>query len=101
MKKRFRALRIISALYKLLALLALIGAVGGAGLFYTQTQTDTGVTMNDALPSILGILLVGILGSIFLFGLGQLFDLFIALEENTRATSALLQRLGRELRELR
>lgn len=99
MKKRFRALRIISALYKLLALLSLIGAVAGAILFYSQQDQGTDAAL--VLPNVIGVLVGGILGSIFLFGLGQLFDLFIALEENTRATSALLQRLGRELRDLR
>jgi hypothetical protein len=99
MKKRFRALRIISALYKLLALLSLIGAVGAAILFYSQQGQGTDMAL--VLPNVIGVLVGGILSSIFLFGLGQLFDLFIALEENTRATSALLQRLGRELRDLR
>jgi hypothetical protein len=101
MKKRFRALRIISVIYKLLAVLALIGSIALAVLSYTQTQIGVNVTLNDALPSIIGALAGGIFGAIFFFGLGQLFDLFIALEENTRATSALLQRLGRELREMR
>ncbi|MDZ4766878.1 MAG: hypothetical protein SGI73_20250 [Chloroflexota bacterium] len=97
MKKRFRALRIVSFLYKLVAILGFIGSIGGAVLFYSQTGQDVDPAL--VIPPIIGIIVGGLVSAIILFGLGQLFDLFIALEENTRATSALLQRLGRVMQD--
>jgi hypothetical protein len=97
MKKRFRVLRIVSFLYKFAAILGFIGSIGGAVLFYSQA--GQGVDMTLVIPPIVGIIVGGLVGSILLFGIGQLFDLLIALEENTRATSALLQRLGRVMQD--
>jgi uncharacterized membrane protein YfcA len=95
MEKRFRALRFVSLLYKIIAVLGAVGAIAGA-VFLSVTQVNQGLaTWNDALPTLIGGVVGGILGGILLFGLAQLFDLLIAVEENTRATSRLLQRVGR------
>jgi hypothetical protein len=44
----------------------------------------------------LWILLYGFIGAVFLYGAGEVLDLLIAVEENTRATRLLLEREHRE-----
>jgi hypothetical protein len=99
MKKRFGALRIISVLYKILAVLAFIGAIVTTVIAGIEPVSSGRLTLTDALPNILGILGGGILGAVTLLAFAQLFDLLIALEENTRATSMMLQRLGKVMQD--
>lgn len=98
MKKRFGALRIISVLYKILAVLALLSGIGVA-VINVPMMSDPNIGTALALPMILGGIVGGILGAITLLAFAQMFDLLIALEENTRATSMMLQRLGKVMQD--
>jgi uncharacterized membrane protein len=98
MKKRFGALRIISVLYKILAVLAFLGGIGVAILNFSIMNSPN-MDPALALPMILGGLLGGLLGAVTLLAFAQLFDLMIAVEENTRATSMMLQRLGKVMQD--
>ena len=100
MKRRFLALRIISIIYKILAVLAFIGMIGG-------DQLDVLIDAND-LPTIqdpnfqpIGVALGVRLWSarILCLAVAQFIDLLIALEMNTRATTAMLQQLGKVMKE--
>lgn len=115
MKKKFIALRIVGTVYKILgilmALLAVLGAIGlcaggalGGGLASVlSSNLDLGPFsgMLDGAMDVAAILLFGLaiggiiyslMGALTLYGLGELVYLFLALEENTRATADLLQR---------
>jgi hypothetical protein len=94
MKRRFIALRIISTLYKILAVVTFIGMVVWILLNVASGRTPTGVEMWASSNIIIG-LVGGLLGTLTLLALGQLFDLLIAMEENTRAATVLLQRMGK------
>ena len=98
MQRRFIALRIISVIYKVMALLAFIGMVVVIGLNVSAAASDLSLG-NPAVANIVVALGVGLGSMIMLFALGQLFDLLIALEENTRATTIMLQRMGKLMQE--
>jgi hypothetical protein len=106
-EKRYRALRIIGSFYKVLGamvgtltLLAVIGILvlsvaGGAAL--DNMSRDTGFT--GLFSGVLGGLLLGVVATIYggglavtLYAAGEGVYLLLALEENTRATVALLKR---------
>lgn len=97
MKRRFIALHIISIVYKILALLAFIGMIAGIALVLLDAVTFP--TLESKLPALGGLLGTGIVGAITLLATAQLLDLLISLEMNTRATTALLQRMGRVMQE--
>ena len=95
-KRRFWVLRLIAELLKLTALaslvlgaLCLVTAFGGE--FATMVTTGTRPLGLVELPEILFILLglpsmaVGFVTFLVLYGISQLFYVFIAIEENTRA----------------
>jgi hypothetical protein len=104
MEKKFRILRLIGSVYKILgivtavltiigSLAACVGSVAGAGLFQA-IQDDVGIIMNSAVAGILiGVagLLYGAVMALLLYGLGEGIFLALALEENTRKTSYLMQ----------
>jgi hypothetical protein len=111
MTKKFRFLRIVSALYKLMAVLSFLGGIGVAvvgGLLQmnntavTDTITGlsaTGVGPGLGIPVIVGGIVGGIFSMIILWATAQFFDVLIAMEENTRMTASLLNRLNRNIQD--
>lgn len=97
MKRQFFALRLISLILKILATIAFIAFIGGV-IFILVSSADFPTLESKVQP--LGAALGGGLGGmIVLLAVAQLIDLLIALETNTRATTALLQQLGRIMKE--
>ncbi len=97
MKRRFLALRIISTIFKILAVLAFIAMIGI--IAYVLLNAGDFPTIESKLP-IIGVALgSGLVGTILLFGIAQMIDLQMALEANTRATTAMLQQLGKVMKE--
>ncbi len=93
MKRRFLALRIISSIYKILGVLALIGMI--IGIAFVLLDASTFPTMNSKIVPLAYALGIGTLGTLGLFAIAQLIDLLVAIETNTRASTAMLQRLGK------
>jgi hypothetical protein len=113
MEKRYKVLRFVATLWKILAWIALaLGVLGSLGALLggilgglgPQFWRDLGLN-----PAIFGSggVIIGIIG--FLIGLimtalqflvlyatGEIFSVLIAIEENTRATKLTLQQLGQE-----
>jgi hypothetical protein len=105
MEKRYTALRIIATIYKVLGIIAaaitvivalafcLVSAIGGGSLYNYYPRAWSGI-----FGGILGGLFLGVLVILYgggmaitFFALGEGIDLLLALEENTRATTMLLQ----------
>jgi uncharacterized membrane protein len=97
MKRRFLALRIVSIIYKILGVLNVIAMIGVIG--YTLLNADAFPTMQTKLPVIGGAVAGLLVGTVILFAMGQFLDLLIAIEINTRASNALLQRMGKVMKE--
>lgn len=97
MKRQFLALRIISLFYKVLAVFALIGMVIAIGwILLNATEFPTMQSKFQPIGIALGS---GIASTLVLLAVAQLIDLLIAIETNTRASTALLQQLGRIMKE--
>jgi hypothetical protein len=110
MKKKFGALRIIGTIYKIVAVIigvgtilgfigAIIGAFAGGSmldtLFSSSGMGNTGgAGVFVGIVSAVVILIGGGLSALMTFGIGELFYLFISMEENTRATAAALLQNG-------
>ncbi|HLA42180.1 MAG TPA: hypothetical protein VJZ27_02020 [Aggregatilineales bacterium] len=117
MEKRYSILRIISAIYKfvgvillILTLLSSAGAcllsiAGGAALNdiieeaesdeFGRSNSDSGLAEASALGGMLlsvGVLLYGGFISLAVYGTGEAIQVFLSIEENTRATSLLMRR---------
>ncbi len=86
-EKRFRVLRIISAIYKVLGVLVLLLAI---------VTLVLAIGMKDAQPGLVA-LAAGAGAALSLYAFGEGIQLFISLEENTRQSNALLRALGRAL----
>jgi Na+(H+)/acetate symporter ActP len=105
MEKRYTALRIIGTIYKVLGIIAaaitiivalafcLISMIGSGSLYNYYPRAWSGI-----FGGILGGLFLGVLVILYgggmaitFFALGEGVDLLLALEENTRATTILLQ----------
>ena len=97
MKRRFLALRIISIIFKILGVLNAIVMIGI--IAYVLISADAFPTMDTKLPLIGAAVAALLVGTVLLFAIGQLIDLLIALEINTRASNALLQRMGKVMKE--
>lgn len=113
MEKRYRALRIVGTIYKVLgiiaaaltvlAVLAMCGTslLGGAALDSVGRQFGQdlggggvfGGMVGGVIFSVLAVLYGGII-AVTLYAFGEMIYLLIALEENTRATAAMLQGQG-------
>lgn len=108
MERRYRALRIIGTIYKILGiiigaltLLSILGfcatsllGVGSAALSRDASTFFGGAfggTVGVAIFSVFAVLYGGGL-AVTMYAFGEGVDLFIALEENTRRTAALLER---------
>ena len=114
MEKRYRVLRFISGLYKVIAvlafLLAIVGGIAAAFVFsnpFTVINPSSGVTTTYAVQSpvlasivaFFGAFLGGAIIALSLYAFSNLIDLLLATEENTRATALLLNRLNRRRRQ--
>ena len=103
MEKRYRALRIISTLYKILGIIVLViaiigaigaclgGVLGGASLQNTLGQDvpalgGIGSVVAGIIGGLIGIIFGGLSG-LSLYAVGEGISLAIAMEENTRATA--------------
>lgn len=114
--KRFSVLRFISGLLKVLAWIELVLAVIFAIFVALSSMMNLGQTLGtepSQLPIIGGlmsiflsaggaivaglvVLLAGLFYFLFLYGLAELLALYLATEENTRLTAALLLRMHQE-----
>jgi uncharacterized membrane protein YdcZ (DUF606 family) len=111
MSKRFAVLRILSTIYKILGIIlaiitilssvgiCLTGLISGAAVdqIINQMNRNSSVlgVFGGALGGILisvGIILYGGLGAVATYALGELIELLLSIEENTRASSLLLQK---------
>jgi hypothetical protein len=111
METKFRVLRIIGTLWKVLAWIALIGGIllaigvllagilGSGGVLLRQFGQDPSV-MPGAVGVVSGIAgfiitaIVSIIYFLLLYAVGELIYLLIAIEENTRRTMQLMQPEG-------
>ncbi len=95
MDKRFRVLRIIGTLYKVLAWIALVGGILAAfGVLLASLVGGVPMPREYGLPRFGGALagvggflvslLMAVIYFIAFYGMGELIYLFIAIEENTR-----------------
>lgn len=104
MEKRYNILRIIAVIYKVIGVLLLGATIIGfvfivvtaltGGLAASQSATSTS-TFGATSPWLgllvwVPILLGGILSALGTYAFGELVELLIATEENTRATALLL-----------
>lgn len=103
MERRYRALRTIAAVYKILGIIVAVltvlsvlaicvtMALGGAASSSLSDQVPLGGMMGGALGGafvgILGIIYGGLI-SLSLYGFGEMVMLLIAIEENTRGAWA-------------
>jgi len=109
MTKKFGFLRFIAGFYKTLgiivAILTVLGAIGAllsgilGGAAFQSLGSDFGLQDTAALSGILGgvglavaVFLGGALAAICQFAIGEAIMVFLAIEENTRATAGLLTR---------
>lgn len=98
MEKRFGALRVIGIIFKVLGVIVFFGAlivavamfVGGAARMFGPGEWRFMMRGLGVLSG-LWVLLWGAISAVFLYGAGEVLDLLIAVEENTRATRLLLE----------
>jgi hypothetical protein len=102
MEKKFRVLRFIGTVYKILAWIALVGGVlfavgsliamivGGGRAFIPHRYQEFVPGALAGVISFLGSLLMAVLYFVMLYGVGELIFLLLAIEENTRATAHML-----------
>ena len=104
MERRYTALRIISLVYRILGGLALILAVvlavvavlipGSITLSSTGLDTSNSEMLARLLPAVV-VLVIGILSGLGLFAVGQMIQLLLDTEVNTRRTARLLTEMLR------
>lgn len=105
MQKKYRGLRIIGLLLKIIGVLELVVGLFGA-LVLPLVLSDSHVSLiqfgfENVFPAsglVIGIVtgvfifLVGLVCGLLTFSAGELFNVVMAIEENTRATMLLLQK---------
>lgn len=108
MERKYRALRTIGVIYKILGIIiGVLTLLSILGFCATSLLGFGGVAISRDMPNILGGAAGGAVGAIIfsifailyggglaitMYAFGEGVDLFIALEENTRRTAALLER---------
>ncbi|MCX7840218.1 MAG: hypothetical protein N2559_12325 [Anaerolineae bacterium] len=105
MEKKFRVLRVVASIWKIIAWLVLVLSVlGGCGALATTLMASSqwsrqssafglGI-LGGALGGVvmaIGAILLGAFYFISLYAVAELIDVVLALEENTRATVELLK----------
>ena len=112
MNKRFPILRILGTLWKVLAWIALVGGillslgalvVGilGSGSFLLRLLGQDTVAVPGTMGVVAGVvalllgLVVTVIYALILYAVGDLIHLLLALEENTRHTTQLMQQAAR------
>jgi len=108
MDKKYRALRIIATLWKVLAWILLIvgilsslgillvGILGGGGFVFRYLGQDPDL-VHGAMSTVSGIvafiggLIATMVYFLILYAIGELIDLLLAIEENTRQTAKAIQ----------
>ncbi len=107
MERRYRVLRFISTIYKIagilaaaltvgMVVLAVLSAVLGPDALGVPAFWYRRMPMRTVPGSVFGALVMLLYGgglALSLFAIGQVIDLFISLEANTRATTHLLEDL--------
>jgi hypothetical protein len=111
MARRFKGLRVVSVLFKILAAIAALMAIAGLLLAVAGPTLLGGVwpaaRMHGGMapgavpglmvaPILIGVSMFfgGIIYALFLYAAGEGIDLLIALEENTRRTAIVLHRMA-------
>jgi hypothetical protein len=103
MEKKFKILRIVAFLWKILAwvilVISLLGACGSLVLGFVlsdqlaRTSSGLGISVSvvggplGALVTALVVTLIGIFYFLSLYAVAEMIDVMLALEENTRATA--------------
>ncbi len=93
MQPKYQVLRVISWFYRILAVLLILGGV--VVLILLASDRNQGLT--TGILALMGCVVLAVI----LFGLVELFQLFIDVEENTRATVAINRQLAKALSEKR
>ncbi len=102
MEKKYKVLRIVATIWKVLAWIVLVLSVlGGCGTFALAVMGGAAARGNTALGLGSGLLgggitalvaiFFGVLYFVSLYAFAELVDVMIALEENTRATAEQLK----------
>jgi hypothetical protein len=108
MEKKFRILRIVAIIWKVLAWIVLVLSVLGGcanivfglmlGAGARNTNTALGLSAFGALGGVVVALIAiffGVLYFVFLYAFAELVDVMLALEENTRATAEQLKNIAK------
>lgn len=96
---RFVALRLVSWVFRILGIVVAVISFLGACALLSQWGRMAFISPRIGIPirGILGeglLLIVGLTYALGLYGAGELIELFLAIEANTRETMELLRRLG-------
>ena len=105
MQKRYYFIRFFAGLLKVLAIVVLLVSILAAVFVFTMFTSNpsvydnlgtllgfqSGFSMLLAVVSAVVLVVIGILTCVSIFAQAELYNLYIALEENTRATSLLLE----------
>lgn len=104
MEKRYRILRIVATIWKILAWIVLVvsvlggcgtlvlGVVGGAAARNSDALGLGGGLIGGAITALVAIFF-GVLYFVSLYAFAELVDVMLALEENTRATADQLKNM--------
>ena len=104
MEKRYRILRIVATIWKVLAWIVLVvsvlggcgtialGALGGAAARSSDALGLGGGLIGGAITALVAIFF-GVLYFVSLYAFAELVDVMLALEENTRATADQLKNM--------
>jgi hypothetical protein len=106
MEKKYRVLRVVATIYKVLAwILLVVSVLGGCGaIAFGVMAGGAGSSSNNALGPLLGgvvggaisglvAIFFGVIYFLFLYAFAELIDVALALESNTRATVEQLKTL--------